>query len=72
MLMTPLRLAAFRILTSTLGPFRTGSRLLRAILMKAVRRKGTMTYVAHADFLDVRLLMPDNRANPLHTPELRK
>lgn len=52
--MSSLRLVVFRLYLLTFGRFPIGGRILRCMLLKALRRKGKMTYVAHADFLDLR------------------
>lgn len=63
MLMTPFKLAMFRIVVMLLGPFPAGSRLIRKLLMAKVSQDGKITYVAHADFLDVRSLNSAGRAS---------
>jgi len=63
---------ALRLLALTLGRHPAGSRLLRALLMTVVRRKGRVTYVAHADFLDLRDFVPAHGApSALVAPERR-
>lgn len=68
--MSSFSLMALRLLALTLGRFPAGSRLIRALLLRVVRRKGRITYVAHADFLDLRDLLPAQAPpRPLVAPE---
>ncbi len=66
--MTTSKLILFRLAILLIGPWQSGSRFLRFVLMKAVRRKGKMTYVAHADFLDVRQMTTDSQTLPVTPP----
>ena len=63
--MTPAKLVLLRLALLTFGRFTWGSKLIRFLLMAVVRRGGKMTYVAHADFLDLRRLHPQGLAEPL-------
>lgn len=67
--MNPLAQIALRLACLTLGLFPAGSRILRQALLRAVRSKERIRYVAHADFLDVRDLSAHGRAEPIFTPE---
>ena len=54
MSLTSWKLVWFRLVLMVLGPWPRGSKLIRALLMRLIRRKGRIAYVAHADFFDVR------------------
>ncbi len=54
MLLSPVKMVVLRLYLVILGRFHFGSGLLRRLLLRLVRRKGRITYVAHADFLDLR------------------
>ncbi len=67
--MTPAKLVLLRLVLLTLGRFTWGSKCIRFLLMNVVRRGGKMTYVAHADFLDLRRLHPQGLAEPMSDPK---
>ncbi len=54
MTLRPWQLVSFRVLLIVVGPWPMGSKLIRALLLRLIRRKGRIAYVAHADFFDVR------------------
>ena len=44
----------FRILLEVMGPLPFGSKIIRFLLMRMIRRDNKITYVAHASFFDIR------------------
>jgi hypothetical protein len=48
------KLLFFRFLLEIIGPLPGGSKLVRFILMRMIRRDGRITYVAHSSFFDIR------------------
>lgn len=65
MYLTPVKLVLFRTALIFMGPFKGGSKLIRRLLMGRIKKGGKVTYVAHADFLDVRTINKDGRATGL-------
>lgn len=60
--MTSLKLVLLRVLAHGLGRLPGGSRLLRRLLLTALKKKGRMSYVAHAGFYDLSQTLPDGAA----------
>lgn len=71
MQMTAAKLILFRAALLAVGRWGWGSRLIRRLLLRQVKRPGTITYVAHADFLDVRDLCRDGQAEAPLPPLFR-
>jgi hypothetical protein len=70
---SPFAQILFRVFVLAVGWLPAGSRLVRRLLLALLRRGGPggrMTYVAHADFLDTRDLVPGDRAVAVVDPEL--
>ncbi len=60
--MRPWQLICLRVIVFVLGPLPGGPWLIRRLLLLMIRKRGKVTYVAHADFLDLRALHPAREA----------